>query len=226
MTTSTAAPSNFAPETLHFARKADSLQTGALDIERLAGSNLPENQFFERFLERIAQSTGAVAGAVWIVSAPFVMTGVYGSGFLPGATALQWLAGACIAAAISGHYRYSLIAAGHQGLEMFAMAVGSIVAVALIPIGYFNAGTAGAAAALFAAECVVLACSWLFARRNLFSRSLEKIAPAESSLTTYGPPTSPARRNAHGGGSRCGGRARNGHACGDGRRARAERRAS
>ena len=105
---------------------------------------------------------------IWVAAAPIVMTGAYGTAFRPGAIALQWLAGACIAAAISGHYRYGLIAAGHQGKEMFAMALGSILIVPLIPLGYFNAGIAGAAAALFAAECVVLVCSWLLARRFIF----------------------------------------------------------
>lgn len=125
-----------------------------------------------------------VAGTIWVASASFVMTGVYGSSFLPGATALQWLAGACIAAALSGHYRYALIAAGHQGKEMFATALGSIAAVALVPIGYYNAGTGGAAAALFAAECVVLSVAWLLVKRNLFSRLVNEFAANESSLTT------------------------------------------
>jgi O-antigen/teichoic acid export membrane protein len=125
-----------------------------------------------------------VVGVIWITTAPIVMTSVYGLSFLPGAAALQWLAGACIAAAVSGHYRYGLIAAGYQGKEMVATAIGSIVAVALVPIGYFNAGTGGAAAALFAAECVVLACAWLLARRHLFGRSGNGFAANESPLKT------------------------------------------
>ncbi len=42
-------------------------QTSALELERLAGSNLPENQFFDQFLEQVAHCTGAVAGAVWML---------------------------------------------------------------------------------------------------------------------------------------------------------------
>ncbi|MGB7208316.1 MAG: oligosaccharide flippase family protein [Pyrinomonadaceae bacterium] len=125
-----------------------------------------------------------VVGVIWITTAPIVMTSVYGLSFLPGTAALQWLAGACIAAAVSGHYRYGLIAAGYQSKEMVATAIGSIVAVALVPIGYFNAGTGGAAAALFAAECVVLACAWLLARRHLFGRSGNGFAANESPLKT------------------------------------------
>lgn len=122
-------------------------------------------------------------GTVWITSAPFVMAGVYGTSFLPGGAALQWLAGACIAAAYSGHYRYSLIAAGYQGKEMLAMALGSAAAVVLVPVGYFIAGTGGAAAALFAAECIVLAGAWFLAKKHLFGPSSDRIAANKPPLT-------------------------------------------
>lgn len=146
----------------------------------------------EQLAEMVRHSMRIVAGAcvlvgvIWIASAPYVMTGVYGNGFLPGSAALQWLAGACIAAAISGHYRYSLIAAGYQGKEMAGMAVGSILVVPLIPIGYFYAGTGGAAAALLAAECVVLAGSWLLARRNLFGGSGKEVVTSKALTTLPG----------------------------------------
>ena len=125
-----------------------------------------------------------VGGVIWIAAAPFVMTKVYGLGFRPGGGALQWLAGACIAAAFSGHYRYGLIAAGYQQKEMFATAIGSIIAVALIPVAYFKAGINGAAAALFVAEIVVLVCAWVIAQRNLFGRSGNGFAANESPLKT------------------------------------------
>ena len=125
-----------------------------------------------------------VVGMAWIALAPSVMTVVYGLSFQPGAGALQWLAGACIAAAFSGHFRFALIAAGHQGKELYATAIGSIVAVVLVPVGYFNAGISGAAASLFAAECVVLACSWFMAKQHLFGPSVDRFAADESSLTT------------------------------------------
>ncbi len=144
----------------------------------------------EQLAEMIRRSIWVVAvaslfgGVVWVIAAPIVMTKVYGSNFLPGGGALQWLAGACIAAAFSGHYRYSLIAAGYQGKEMLATAMGSIIVVVLIPVGYFKAGTSGAAAALFAAEIVVLVCTWLIARRTVFSRPGNGFVTNESSLKT------------------------------------------
>lgn len=123
-----------------------------------------------------------IVGIVWVFAAPFIMTSAYGPSFLPGAGALQWLAGACIAAAISGHYRFGLIAARYQNREMYATAAGSLLALALIPLGYFKAGTSGAAAVLFFAEIVVLILSWLFARRTLFSHNAGGSQAAKESL--------------------------------------------
>ncbi len=42
-------------------------QAAALEIERLAGSNVPENQFFGRFLEQVIHCTEAAGGAVWML---------------------------------------------------------------------------------------------------------------------------------------------------------------
>ncbi len=42
-------------------------EAAAREIERLAGSNVPEDQFFEQFLSRLAECTGASAGAVWLL---------------------------------------------------------------------------------------------------------------------------------------------------------------
>lgn len=44
-------------------------QAAALEIERFAGSNVPENQFFERFLEQVTHATDATSGAVWMLDA-------------------------------------------------------------------------------------------------------------------------------------------------------------
>jgi O-antigen/teichoic acid export membrane protein len=128
----------------------------------------------DKFSEIIANSMRIVlpislaVGVVWVLLAPFVMKTVYGQDFLRGGGALQWTAGACVAAAISGHFRFGLIAAGFQSKEMLTSAIGAIVAAVFIPIGYFQAGTSGAAAALCFAEIVVLLCSWLIAKRVLF----------------------------------------------------------
>jgi PST family polysaccharide transporter len=121
---------------------------------------------------------GSVAVAVvWVATAPWLMTSVYGADFAPGSSALQWLAGACVAAALSGHYRYGLIASGHQANEMTATAMGSLVALLLVPVGYYNAGTGGAAMVLFTAELVVLVLAWIFFRRAIAGREVEPIVP-------------------------------------------------
>lgn len=141
----------------------------------------------ENFLEivrnsmRVVVPLSLIAGTIWVLVAPWVMKSVYGSDFLRGGGALQLLAGACVAAAISGHFRFGLIAAGFQQQEMLTSALGAIVAAVLIPFGYFQAGTDGAAAALCLAEIVVLLCSWLIAKRLLFR--LEKVKNGLESLT-------------------------------------------
>lgn len=117
---------------------------------------------------RIVVAACVVVGSVWYLLAPTMMTVSYGGSFLNGASALQWLAGAWIAAAISGHYRFGLVAAGQQKKEMFTSALGALVVVILIPFGYLNGGPAGAASGVFFAEVSVLISSWLLAKRTLF----------------------------------------------------------
>jgi O-antigen/teichoic acid export membrane protein len=117
----------------------------------------------------IVISLSVVAGAIWVAAAPLVMTIVYGPEFTGGGGALQWLGGACVAAAVSGHFRFGLVAAGYQRSELATAAIGAAAAVILIPIGYVKMGTAGAAAALFTAEVLVLLTSWLMARQRVFS---------------------------------------------------------
>lgn len=107
-------------------------------------------------------------GLGWVLLAPWVMTTAYGESFASGGGALQWLAGAWVSAAISGHYRFGLIAAGRQKQEMLTSAIGAIVVVVLIPLGYLRNGPSGAAAGIFAAEFVVLLLTWVIARRSLF----------------------------------------------------------
>ncbi len=127
----------------------------------------------EQFADLIAGSMRVVTvvslagGIVWILLAPLVMSTVYGTDFSRGGGALQWLAAACVAAAISGHFRFGLIAAGFQNKEMLTSALGAIVAAIFIPIGYFQAGTSGAAAALCLAEIIVLSSAWLISRRTI-----------------------------------------------------------
>lgn len=107
-------------------------------------------------------------GVVWVLAAPWMMATAYGASFSAGGGALQWLAGAWISAAISGHYRFGLIAAGQQKKEMLTSAFGAAIVAVLIPLGYLRSGPTGAAAGVFVAEFVVLASTWMIARRSLF----------------------------------------------------------
>lgn len=104
---------------------------------------------------------------VWILTAPFVMTTVYGADFLGGAVVLQWLGVVFAMAWLNGHYRFSLIATGWQGAEMQSQLFGSLVAVLLIPVLYLPDGLGGVGLALVIAEVVVWMTSWAFARSNL-----------------------------------------------------------
>ena len=112
-------------------------------------------------------SLAAVVGAVILIAvAPLVVRIVYGEKFSMAGVALQWFAGVFAVAAISGHYRFGLIAAGQQTAEMVTALIGAIAAAILIPVGYSTAGVGGAAAGLFAAEILIAASAWWFARRR------------------------------------------------------------
>lgn len=110
---------------------------------------------------------GVAAGLIWVIVAPAAMTVVYGQAFGPAASTLQWLAGLCIVAWLSGHYRFGLIAAGHQTAEMMTAAAGAIVAAILIPVGYAKRGPEGAAMVLVVADVVVWISAWWFGRKML-----------------------------------------------------------
>lgn len=119
-----------------------------------------------------------VGTGIWVAVAPMVVRIVYGEKFAPAGTALQWFAGVCAVAAISGHYRFGLIAAGHQTAEMVTALVGAIAAVVLIPAGYSLSGVGGAAAGLFVGEVLILASAWMlgthrFQRAGLVGRPVE-----------------------------------------------------
>jgi PST family polysaccharide transporter len=80
--------------------------------------------------------------------APLVIRVVYGEGFAPAVLPLRIVIWMVPVAWLSGHFRYTLIAGGRQGLEcagaVLAAAAGAILAVLWVPA----AGSAGAAAAL------------------------------------------------------------------------------
>jgi O-antigen/teichoic acid export membrane protein len=118
---------------------------------------------------RIVVPAGLLGAVLWTLAAPLAMSTAYGQDFLHGAAALQWLSGACFAAAISGHYRFGLIAAGCQNKEMWASAFGAGTAVFLIPVLYAKAGISGTAAALCIAEFLTLLTVWIISKRHLFN---------------------------------------------------------
>jgi O-antigen/teichoic acid export membrane protein len=125
---------------------------------------------------RIVLFASLLVGVVWIALAPYAMKVVYGEAFVSGGGALQWMGGVCIAAAISGNFRFGLIAAGFQKKEMLTSGLGALLTGILIPIGYMQAGTNGAAAALFIAEIGILLSSWIFARQTILLKSTPNLA--------------------------------------------------
>ncbi|MBI4718930.1 MAG: lipopolysaccharide biosynthesis protein [Planctomycetes bacterium] len=121
----------------------------------------------------VRESTRGVAwlalagGALWLLLAPAVAGVVYGEAFAPSGVVLQWLGGVCVLAALSGHFRYGLIAAGRQTAEMVVSLVGAVAAVVLVPWAAALKGPTGAAAALVTAEAVIWLVSWAYSRRLL-----------------------------------------------------------
>lgn len=106
-------------------------------------------------------------GLLWVLLAPTIVRVAYGEAFVPAGPVLQWMGGVCALAALSGHFRFGLIAAGRQTAEMITAAVGAVVALTLIPLLYAHWGAAGAAMALVAAEAAVWLTSWVWAWRLL-----------------------------------------------------------
>jgi PST family polysaccharide transporter len=103
----------------------------------------------------------------WILTAPFVMTTVYGADFLAGAVVFQWLGVVFAMAWLNGHYRFGLIATGWQRAEMQSQLLGSLTAVILIPGLYPLGGSDTVGIALVIAEGVVWITSWAWARSKL-----------------------------------------------------------
>jgi len=115
----------------------------------------------------VAAWLGLAAGLGWVLLAGVAMRIVYGNEFAAAGPVLAVMAGVCVMAFLNGHYRFGLIAAGHQTVEMLITAGSSIVVVVLIPILYLRWGLVGAASALVAAELVIWLCSWLSSIRLL-----------------------------------------------------------
>jgi len=106
-------------------------------------------------------------GVLWVLLAPVIIELAYGSKFLPATETLQWMSGLCILGAVHGHFRFGLIAAEYQRYATACAGIGTVVALALIPLGHALWGIAGAAIALLVGEVAVWLSSYLFGRRYL-----------------------------------------------------------
>lgn len=109
----------------------------------------------------------ALCGGLWIILASPGVTLLYGTAFAPATSALQWLGVVWVLALISGHYRFGLIAAGHQTAEMIVALVGAVAVAVLVPLGYHQGGVMGAAVGLAGVEAIVWLGAWAWAVRVL-----------------------------------------------------------
>ncbi len=109
---------------------------------------------------RLVTWAGVGGGLLWAALAGPAVTIAYGQSFAPAGQALRIFAAVCVVALLSGHYRFGLIAAGRQTVEMWVTAIGAVVAAVTIPGGYLRGGVSGAAAGLLIAELVVWGGAW------------------------------------------------------------------
>jgi O-antigen/teichoic acid export membrane protein len=127
----------------------------------------------EEFRTLIARSMqamvwiGVAGGLAWAAVSQEAIRFVYGPEFGPAGTVLALFAAVWSMALISGHYRFGLIAAGQANAEMATAAIGAVLALILIPVGYYQAGITGAAAGLVIAEAGIWISSWWFAQKLL-----------------------------------------------------------
>jgi O-antigen/teichoic acid export membrane protein len=87
----------------------------------------------------------ALAGTLF---APVIVETAYGPNYLAAVLPFQIAVWMIPVAWFSGHFRFSLIASGHQRLEFLACAAAGIVTIAAAFAGFRLVGTPGAAAAL------------------------------------------------------------------------------
>ena len=121
--------------------------------------------------QTLRTSTPAALGAaalLTLLAGPLVAV-IYGQAYWQAAIVLQILSWMLAAGLVSSHFRVALLAAGRQGLELVAQAVGAAVALALMLLLYGPLGLVGIATAMVAGEVTTLVLAMLLARRCLRS---------------------------------------------------------
>lgn len=109
----------------------------------------------------------AAGGCLWYLLAPTVVALASGPRFAPAGPVLQWLGLVGVIAAVSGNFRFALIATGRQTSEMAATAAGTVAALVAMPVAHERAGLTGAALSLVLGEIVVWLAAWILAGRRL-----------------------------------------------------------
>jgi O-antigen/teichoic acid export membrane protein len=92
---------------------------------------------------------------------------LYGDAYGPAVTVLQWLIWIVPLALLHGHFRYALIAYGHQRLEFVVNACGAGLSVLLNLLLVPTYGLVGAAFALLASELLILGLASYYVRRAI-----------------------------------------------------------
>jgi O-antigen/teichoic acid export membrane protein len=139
-------------------------------LPSLSQAWLRKDESFKRLEDHSLQLVAwlaMVGGLTAVLVMPVIIRGVYGIEFSLAVIVMQILVGVLIFAALSGHYRFGLVAAGHQKAEMGTSALGAVVALVAVPIGYFWQGITGAAIGLVIAECVVWLTTWVWSKLTL-----------------------------------------------------------
>jgi len=104
----------------------------------------------------------ALGGALF---APTIVATIYGSEYRDAVLPFQIVIWMIPVAWLSGHFRFSLIAGGHQHLEFAASSAGAVTTVALAYLGIWYRGAPGAAAALLGGGIVNGVIAGIFAWR-------------------------------------------------------------
>jgi len=134
---------------------------------------------------------GVFAALVGTVFAEPIIRLAFGGQYGESAAVFRILVWVLPVAAVSGHYRYALIAFGHQKYEFFCQAAGaaSSVGAGLLLIGPL--GIRGAAVALVGSALVNLGLAWVWARRCIgplpaFGRIARPLAAGAAMMALYG----------------------------------------